>query len=131
MSIEGRIAIDVGFTDTYTASSMTSVQRITFTNTDTYASGKVAVITGTCGTSAVSISIAPTSYRDAGGSLVSFADVARVAFQASRECTYEDGFNTLRSQVAAVFSPVDEPSISISVTGSAGTASYTLVLYGI
>jgi hypothetical protein len=130
MSIEGRIAIDVGFTDTYTASAVQSVQRISLASTDAYTTGKVAVISGTCGTSAVSISVSPTSYRDAGGALVSFSNVTKVAFQSSRECTYEDGFNTLRSQVASVFSPVGEPSIAVNVTGTSGTASFTLVLYG-
>jgi hypothetical protein len=130
MTIEGRIAVDIGFTDTYTASNVTSVQRITFTNTDTYTAGKVAVITGTCSTVQVNISVNPTSYRDASGQIVSFTDVQRVAFSASRKCNYSDEDNSMVGMTQAIFDESGTPSISIGVTGTAGTASYTLVLYG-
>jgi hypothetical protein len=130
MSIEGRIAIDVGFTDTYTASVVQSVQRISLTSTDAYATGKVAVISGVCGTAAASVSINPTSYRDASGSLVSFSNVSRIAFQSSRACNYSDSANDLVAQTFCVFSSSGSPDISIRAVGTSGTASFTLVLYG-
>jgi hypothetical protein len=130
MSIEGRIAVDIGFTDTYTASSVQSVQRITFTSADTYTSGKVAVITGTCSTANVGIVLAPTSYKDASGSVVSFTDVQRVAFRASAPCNYTDTDNSLVGVTIALFEEQGMPDIAISRTGTAGTASYTLVIYG-
>jgi hypothetical protein len=129
MSIEGRIAIDVGFTDTYTASAVQSVQRISLTSTDAYTTGKVAVISGTCGTALVSISATPTSYRDASGSVVSFSNVTRIAFQSSRACNYSDSANDLLSQTFSVFQP-SLTDMQIGVTGTSGTASYTIVLYG-
>jgi hypothetical protein len=130
MSIEGRIAIDVGFTDTYTASNMTSVQRITFTATDTYTAGKVAVITGTCGTANVAIGLAPSSYRDASGSLVSFAEIQRVAFRSSSPCFYDSGSKSISGVTIALIEEQGLPDIGVSVAASSGTASYTLVLYG-
>jgi len=130
MSIEGRIAIDIGFTDTYTASSVANVQRITFTHTDAYTAGKVAIITGTCGTANVAISLAPTSFRDASGSIVSFSDVTRVAFSASAPCNYSDSDNSFTSATIALFEEEGLPDIGVSRTGTSGTASYTLVIYG-
>ena len=129
MSIEGRIAIDVGFTDTYTASAVQSVQRISLTSTDAYTTGKVAVISGTCGTALVTIIANPTSYRDASGSVVSFSNVTRIAFQSSRACNYVDSANDLISQTFSVFA-TSMTDMQIGVTGTSGTASYTIVLYG-
>ena len=131
MTIEGRIAIDIGFTDTYTASSVTNVQRISLTQTDAYTAGKVAVISGTCGTAGVAVTLDPTSYRDASGSLVSFSAVSRVAFQSSLPCTYEDDDNSI---VGITFGVWDEnglaDSVIISRSAASGTASYTIVIYG-
>jgi hypothetical protein len=130
MSIEGRIAIDVGFTDTHTKSAVQSVQRISLTSTDAYTAGQVAVISGVCGTAVESVSFNPTSYRDASGSLVSFSNVSRIAFQSSRACNYSDSANDLVAQTFCVFSPSGSLDISIRADGTSGTASFTLVLYG-
>lgn len=129
MTIEGRIAIDVGFTDLHTASSVQNAQRITFTSTDSYSSGKVAVLSGTLGTAAVAIALQPTTFRDASGSLVSFSNVSRVVGQTSQPCNFGDvsGSSVLR-QTLCLFDGGDELTITPYYTS--GTASYTLVLYG-
>lgn len=134
MSIEGRIAVDVSFADTATSSGVQSLKKITLVDTTAYATGKVAIVTGTCGTAAVTISTTPTVYRDSSGALVSFAALERVAFSATPSATVDvqqrgaggDNYITSRSGQVAV---VDTPAVTFVYT-TAGTASYTLVLYG-
>ena len=134
MSIEGRIAVDVSFADTATSSGVQSLKKITLVDTTAYATGKVAIVTGTCGTAAVTVQLTPTSFRDASGSLVSFAALERVAFSATPSATVDvqqrnnGGDNSITSRNGQI-SVVDSPAVSFVYT-TAGTASYTLVLYG-
>jgi hypothetical protein len=134
MSIEGRIAIDVNFADSSDATGVQSLKKISLVDTSSYSSGKVVIVTGTCGTATVNISVAPSAYRDASGSLVSLASVQRIAFSATPAANvdtgrrFNGGDNVLTSRNGQV-SVVDVPSVSFVYT-TAGTASYTLVLYG-
>lgn len=141
MSIEGRIAIDVSFADTDTSSGVQAIKKIQLVDTTAYTTGKVAIVTGTCGTAGTFVLTAPTTYRNASGQFVSFANVSRVAFSAS-------GGNLVRCYGAndtfgqfALYSRAGQVAASeafeaeggqyqMSVVGTAGTASYTLVLYG-
>ena len=82
MSIEGRIAIDVNFADSSDATGVQSLKKISLVDTSSYSSGKVAIVTGTCGTAAVSIALAPTSYRDSSGSGVWFYFVCGIVLSA-------------------------------------------------
>jgi hypothetical protein len=75
VSIEGRIAIDVNFTDTSTAGGASSVKKISLVDTTAYSSGKVAIVTGTCGTAGVTINPAALTYKDASGAAVSMSAV--------------------------------------------------------
>jgi hypothetical protein len=139
MSIEGRIAIDIGFTDTHTTEGVQNVQRIALTATDSYTSGKVAVLAGTVTTAGTTFGSA-TGYRDASGNTVTFTQIQRVAFKASQDSTVSDdaGFAKIRCRTGLV--GIGEISIGAGesltlartspVTWTAGTASYTLVLYG-
>ncbi len=134
MSIEGRIAIDVNFADSSDSPGVQSLKKVSLVDTTSYSSGKVAIITGTCGTAAVTIALAPTTYKDAAGDFVSFTGVSRIAF-AANPASYcnADGedqqlqSNGNRASVTDVSTP---SSISVGRVGTAGTASYTLVLYG-
>ena len=134
MSIEGRIAVDVSFADTATGSGVQSLKKITLVDTTAYATGKVAIVTGTCGTAAVTVQLTPTSFRDASGSLVSFSSVSRFAFAADpRSQCRASGEDELiassgnRVAVTEVLSAVD---LEVSRIGTSGTASYTVVVYG-
>jgi hypothetical protein len=136
MSIEGRIAIDVSFSDTASGTGMQALKRLALTSTDAYASGKVALITGTCGTATVTIALAPTTYEDASGAAVSFASVSQIAFSCSRRAWVSESpssrlFSSGGNRVA-----VGEPystavsSVSVFVDYTSGTASYSLVVVG-
>jgi hypothetical protein len=139
MSIEGRIAIDVGFTDTYTASVVQSVQRISLTSTDAYATGKIAVLSGTASTASLqldSYSATPT-YRDSSGNVVTFGVIRRIMFSWSgtnrRTLTDSeyDNFKLLSSAGAVSlteFAPSD--TVAPLISSGTGTGTYTIVLYG-
>jgi hypothetical protein len=134
MSIEGRIAIDVGFTDSATSTGVQSVKRIALTSTDAYTAGKVVVVAGTCGTAAVSIT-SDTSYRDADGELVIFNAVTRFAFASSGAARCSEAFGGRGVAISGgnrvAISDIDgNPTNGFSVVAYSGTVSYTLVIYG-
>ena len=130
--MEGRIAIDVNFSDTTTASAVSAMKVLTLTSTDSYSTGKVVVLTGTCGTVATTVTIAPTTYRDSAGSLVSFASVSRIAFGASANATATTPSEVLRAagDRVSVTDCTGFTSGSVSIAAASGTATYKLVLYG-
>ena len=134
--VRGRIAVDVQFTDSTTTSGVQSLKTLTLQDATEYTSGKVAIVTGTCGTAYAQVNIPPTAYKDAAGNASTITLPSRIAFSAT-------GNNLVQLQDAnglAMFSkggsvsvcdmfPADD-SIQIRVFGTSGTASYTLVLYG-
>lgn len=135
MSIEGRIAIDVSFSDTTSDTGMQALKRLVLTSTDAYSSGKVALITGTCGTASVTVSLAPSTYKDASGEAVSFSTLTRLAFACSRPAylnespalrLYSDGGRV--SVGDAYLTAASQESVVPLFTS--GTASYSLVILG-
>jgi hypothetical protein len=134
MSIEGRIAIDVSFSDSTTSSGVQSLKKISLVDTTAYTTGKVAIVTGTCNTSSDNVvSLSSPGYRDSSGQVVSFSNITRVAFHATRSTGLFAGIvNYGRSDGNVSVTNFEVP---LGVTGfilrtTAGTASYTLVLYG-
>lgn len=134
MTIEGRIAVDVGFSDSTAGTGSQSLKRLSLASTDAYATGKVAIVAGTCGTSAVAVAVAPSTYKDSSGAAVSFAAVSRFAFASSAAavCSEAAGSGVAISGGSRV-SVCDSRSggtAGFNVSAYAGTASYTLVIYG-
>jgi hypothetical protein len=105
---------------------------LTLTSTDSYSTGKVVVLTGTCGTVATTVAIAPTTYRDSAGSLVSFSSVSRIAFGASANATATTPSEIVRAagDRVSVTDCTGFTSGSVSIAAASGTATYKLVLYG-
>lgn len=133
MSIEGRIAIDIGFTDLHTADGVQSVQRIALTATDSYTTGKVAVFSGTIGTAAITIVQAPNlhTYRDASGQIVSFDVFERVAFQTSRSCELNDNvYGAVHSNGNLSIFDSSSNALELIPGYTSGTASYTVFVWG-
>ena len=139
-NVTGKFAVDVEFTDRTAFDGVQSLRTVSLRSATEYPDGKIAVVSGTVGTAVVVVPISPTTYRNATGNLVSFASVSRVAFSASGAamvacdgsggCGENDWTIYSRSNQAAVSEAVETASFSINVMGTAGTASYTLVLYG-
>jgi hypothetical protein len=131
MAINGRINVDVLFHDT---DGTTSLKVVSLEDSTEYTTGKVAVVTGTCGTASTAISYAPSTYRDASGNLVSLSSVSRIAFAAT-PLAYVDATAPGAPADAMVASKnnsvtvLDAEAVAFVYT-TAGTASYTLVMYG-
>jgi hypothetical protein len=132
MSIEGRIAVDVSFADSATSAGVQSLKKITLTDTTPYTSGKVAIVTGTAGTVTSDVIITPTAYKDSAGNAVNFASAKRFAFSATGSpCRCQQDHVTVESTDGLVcVSLANKSDDGFVVFTTAGTASYTLVLYG-
>ena len=134
MSLEGRIAIDVAFSDSTASTGTQSLKRLVLTSTDAYTSGKVALLSGTCGTAAVAIAVAPSTYKDSSGSAVSFATVTRFAFAASAAAVCSEAAGTgvaiSGGSRVAVCDSRNGGTAGFNVSAYSGTASYSLVIYG-
>ena len=134
MAVNGRINVDVLFHDT---DGTTSLKVVSLEGSTEYTTGKVAIVTGTVGTASVNIGTQPMSpeYRNGEGQVVSFAAVTRVVFQSSRRCEITDPNNNLSRLTSSGNASVsdwmqDAFYVEVAPGYSAGTASYTLVLYG-
>lgn len=137
-NVRGRIAVDVQFSDSTTADGVQSLKTLTLQDATEYASGKVAIVTGTVGTAAQTISLTQ-SYKDAAGNFVSFSSVNRFAFRGTPGVSLYSGFTIFgaskNNAVSVVSNPISGDALSLlqitaSNAGTAGTASYTLVIYG-
>ena len=137
MAINGRITVDALFHDT---DGTASLKVVSLEDSQEYTSGKVAIVTGTCGTALIAAaSVAPSTYRDASGSIVSFTAVTRAAFSATpaaralQEGSASDAprlFSAGGSVAVSDMDPEEDNQSDWFVQTTSGTASYTLVLYG-
>jgi len=126
MSIQGRIAIDASFADSDTSTGVQSLKKISLVDSTSYTSGKVAYVTGTVGTALQFISY--SDYRNAAGQTQTLS-VQRFAFQATPAAQILNDLGAVLCQSEEDVS-VDNWRDHVAVKTTAGTASYTLVLYG-
>jgi hypothetical protein len=132
MSIEGRINVDVLFHD---KDGTASLKVVSLQDSRAYTSGKVAIVSGTCGTSAVTIQVAPTAYRDSSGVLVSFFEIQRFVIKSGTSGLVVNNpsvrvdANGL-SVVSNATGDFDDPAQLPTVRTQAGTSSYTIAMYG-
>jgi hypothetical protein len=132
MSVEGRIAVDVLFHD---KDGTNAISVVSLQNATPISTGIVAVASGVVGTSAVSVLIDPTTYRDASGNVVSLTYVNQIVFECSAECTVEESSGRAWTRCPANGVSVlgtEQGGIDGFVVGplGSGTATYTLVMYG-
>ena len=136
MSIEGSINVSALFHD---RDGTTAVKVVSLRSSNEYTSGKVAIITGTAGTTGITFSAVDdgspvsTLYRDASGAFVSFAQITRLALKANSGTVSLVG-GTFDMQVASghvAFVPCSlAEGDSFSVSAASGTVSYTVLIYG-
>lgn len=132
MSIEGRINVDVLFHD---KDGTASLKVVSLQDSQAHASGKVAIVSGTCGTAAVTIQAAPTIYRDSSGSLVSFSEINRFVIKSgSRGLLVTNPVTSLDANATSVISQsiadLDDSGQLPTIRTNAGTTTYTIVMYG-
>ena len=132
-ALRGKLAIDVQFTDSTSAGGVNSVKTLALQQASEYTTGKVLTVSGTCGTSAVTIAVAPGTYKDSTGEVVSLAAVNWFAFRSSvlARCDEAtgDGVAVSAGDLLAV-SVANGGTAGFEVYTDSGTASYTLVVYG-
>jgi hypothetical protein len=130
MSVTGRVNVGVVFHDT---DGDSAIKVVSLDDARAYTTGKVASVSGTCGTAAVSIVLNDLGYRDAAGDLVTLTDVTDVFFTASA-----DAVLTATGSSASIWATGNQVSASalpvaptgLTVASASGTASYTVVLHG-
>lgn len=134
MSIRGTIGINAKFFDRSELSGVSSMKALSLHDVGEYTDGKVAIVSGTVGTATATISVSPSTYRDAGGSLVSFAAISRVAIQADRRVILKNSADlaVISSDTLASVSDAQDDAgpLRLFPGYTSGSATYTLVIYG-
>ncbi len=142
MAVNGNINVNVSFLDKDEQSNVDTEKTITLSSSEIYTAGKVAIVTGTCGTALGDSTFhffSPTNYRNASGDFVAISSPRRVAFAASGsnvvELRTDGGSGIVRSSndeaaVTTWRSSLGESFFSATVIATSGTSAYTVVLYG-
>jgi hypothetical protein len=139
MSVEGRISVDVVFHDT---DGTNAINVVSLQDSKEYTTGKVAIVSGTIGTTEIAFRTydagdASSTYRDASGSLVSFAAITKVALKSTaptRALVFGDESASISLAIPGgdvlIYPCNVTPNDAVSVRSFSGTASYTVILYG-
>jgi hypothetical protein len=148
MSVEGSISVAVDFNDTYEETAVNVLKKIRLESQDAYTTGKVAIVSGTCSTTATVINALSPGYIGPNGEAVTFSAVSRIGFIANprANATGSSGLRGLKicSQNNRVaISEIPEgtvssgggPTYELSIARSLGileegTASFTVFIYG-
>lgn len=140
MPLEGRISVDVGFTDTDSSGGAQSLKRISLVDSSSYTTGKVAVVTGTVTTAAVTLwnqgdnGLQFGGYKDASGASVSLSVVSRIALKGSGSGVKVEDTDLGMVKLLSVGDQVSvgnhDAGAALQISALAGTASFTAVLYG-
>lgn len=132
MSIDGRFTVDVLFHD---LEGSTAVKVLSLESSDAATTGKVALVTGTIGTSTLTFSRQPIAYTAADGGTVSFAFVERVALRGNPHVelttaptkTYFASGNRVG---VYELTGSERTNTSFAIRTTTGTATYSLLVYG-
>lgn len=140
MPLDGRIAVDIGFTDTATSSdTVQALKRISLVDSTSYTTGKVAVVTGTVTTAAVTLwnsgdGIQFGGYKDAAGASVSLSAVSRIAIKGSGSGVKVEDTDLAMVELLSVGDQVSVGNHGagtvLQISALAGTSAFTAVLYG-
>lgn len=99
MAVSGTINVSMSAIDSSTATGVEAEKKASLASATALDSAQVVVVTGTCGTTAVSVSPANSEYRGADGELISWDSYGamRVAFQATPSAQLDwDNVSNLR-----------------------------------
>lgn len=133
MAVSGTVNISASFVDTDESTGVVSEKKVSLASADVHTGGKVALVTGTCGTAVVNVDVTSLDYRDAAGDLVTLDIVQRMALKANPGAFAEfvDSGEKLKSLCDRVsIECVQNTDDTIHVYTTAGTSTYTLLLYG-
>ena len=133
MAVSGTVNVSASFVDTDESTGVVSEKKVSLASADVHTGGKVALVTGTCGTAVVNVDLTSLGYRDAAGDIVSLDIVQRMALKANPGAFAEfiDSGEKLKSLCDRVsIECVQNTDDTIHVYTTAGTSTYTLLLYG-
>lgn len=133
MAVSGTVNVSASFVDTDESTGVVSEKKVSLASADVHTGGKVALVTGTCGTAVVNVDLTSLGYRNAAGDEVSLSIVQRMALKANPGAFAEfvDSGEKLKSLCDRVsIECVQNTDDTIHVYTTAGTSTYTLLLYG-
>ena len=126
MTVRGTFGIDISFTDSTTVGGAQSLKTITMRGATEYTTGKVAIETATCGTAFQFFGY--SAYRNAAGNTQSLTP-QRFAFRAYPSARIINDFGHVLAESEENVC-IDNWRDHVGVQTTAGTATYTLVIYG-
>lgn len=149
MTVSATVSVSASFADDTASTAVVGEKRVVLSSTQAfkpaiYTPGKVIFLTGTCGTSGVTINPASSGYVDSNGDAVSISNVRFIAFSANPHANLEsEGLHGLKMSslydgASVSYVPqglgVTGSEIQIKTVGGFGspnpTATYSVVVYG-
>jgi len=145
MAVSGTINVNLSFMDSSPGEFGEAEKKLSLSSANVISTGKVAIVSGTIGTSNLTIECQPTSYRDSSGDLVSFGTIRKVAFYSSRLTRVIDGQSGYPAYGTRIVESDGDvvvsryvssggfgvgPKLEIDPGYSSGTSSYTVLIYG-
>ena len=136
-NVSGLFSVNIEFRDSTTSGSVQSLKTIALRDTTEYTDGKVAIITGTAGTTAVNFQLyGQTPYRNSQGNFVSFTAASRLAFSWSGDSERilrelgDDMFLLRSSDSRVAMTDLTSFTFIPFIDSGSGTGVYTIVIYG-
>jgi len=133
MAVSGTVNISASFIDSDETTGVESEKKVSLASANVHTGGKVALVSGTCGTAVVNVDLTSLGYRNAAGEEVSLSIVQRMAIKANPGAFAEfvDSGEKLKSLCDLVsISCVQNTDDTIHVYTTAGSSTYTILFYG-
>ena len=133
MAISGTVNISASFIDSDDQTGIESEKKVSLASANVHTGGKVALVSGTCGTAVVNVDLTSLGYVNAAGETVSMSIVQRMAIKANPGAFAEfvDSGEKLKSLCDLVsISCVQNTDDTIHVYTTAGSSTYTILFYG-
>lgn len=124
--INGRISIDLSFEDRTSSGAVAALKMLALREGSEYTTGKVAIESGTVGTTVQFLAYG--DYRDSGGNLQNLTPL-RFAFRATPGARIVNDFGHELSESRDNIC-IDNWRDQVAIKTTAGTATYTLLVYG-
>lgn len=126
MSLEGLISTSALF---HEKDGTSGINVVSLPSAESYTTGKIAVVTGTCNTTGVEIDITATGYTMADGTTASWSsrqDINRIVFSATPEAILEGNEFLLGLKVSSSNGRVCVTEVPGGLVGTSGTPEYLL-----
>lgn len=133
MAVSGTVNVSASFIDSDDQAGIESEKKLSLASANLHTGGKVALVSGTCGTTVVNVDLTSLGYVNAAGETVSMSIVQRMAIKANPGAFAEfvDSGEKLKSLCDLVsISCVQNTDDTLHVYTTAGSSTYTILFYG-